>query len=424
MTLRNREILISGGGIAGPALAYWLHRFGFTPTIVERAPEIRTGGQRIEMSGIGLEAFDYLGITQQVRAAGGPAPSVKLYTGPGNRPTDITFLQSDPTAGSGPAAPGDEVAIKRGPLSGILYQQVKGEVEYIFDDSIEAVRQSADGVDVTFENAAPRRFDLVIGADGLHSNVRSLVFGDSGRFAHFLGTNLVIFTVDNYLGLRDSGLWHVWPYRGCAITTFPGNTELEGMFLIRSTRPLDVRSLSREERMRFVDRIFREDGWEVPGLLRAMRDSRDFHFSPSTQIRMDSLCRGRVALVGDAGYCPDPMAGYGSSLGLAGAHILAGELREADGDHTAAFGAYEEKMRGIVPGGQEIANFSTSFFAPRSGRAGVWVREQAIRSMEAYSRISARLGLRRGQWDPVEGHTLPDYESPAYHGRPARGEGE
>ncbi|ASU83835.1 hypothetical protein CDO52_14510 [Nocardiopsis gilva YIM 90087] len=420
MNPRNRNILISGGGIAGPALAYWLHRYGFTPTIVERAPAVRTGGQRIEMSGIGIEAFHHMGITEQVRAAGGPPPTWTLFAGAADRPVDLNFWMTNPpsevdrgsTSGSGAGGDGD-VAIKRGALCDILYNQVRGKVDYIFDDSIIGIRQSDDGVEVTFETAGPGRFDLVIGADGLHSNVRSLVFGDSGKYTRFLGTNLAIFTVDNYLGHRNTTWWHVWPYRGCAITTFPGNTELEGALLIRSKRPLDVRHLSREEQMRFVEKIFGNDGWEIPRLLRAMRDSPDFHFAPSRQIRMDSWSRGRVALVGDAGYCPDPMTGFGSCLAMAGAHILAGELRAAGGDHTIALPAYEEAMRAIVPAGQGIADFSTSFFAPRAGRTGVWALEQVMRAMSVLSRLGARAGLHPRTWDPTAELSLRSYESPA-----------
>ncbi|MBV2365763.1 FAD-dependent monooxygenase [Streptomonospora nanhaiensis] len=386
---RTKTILISGGGIAGPALAYWLREYGFTPVVVERAPRIRTGGQRIEMSGVGAEALHRMGLLERIRAESGPPPAGVFYLGRADRPAAMPSWDS-PADDRPERAP---FAVKRGVLGTVLYENAREGVEYVFDDSITAVEQSDDGVRVSFENSAPRRVDLVVGADGLFSNVRSLVFGPAERFTRFLGTNLVIFTVDNYLGHRDSMSWHMWPYRGCAITTFPGNAELEGLFLFRSTRPMEVRDLTVEQRMRLVERIYADAGWEVPGLLRQMRASRDFVFTPSTQIRMDSWTRGRVALVGDSGYCPDPMSGQGSTLALVGAYILAAELRAAGGDHTRALPAYDAAMRRFVAFSQGVGDYSTAFAAPRAGRWGTWAREQQIRALFAVIERARGLNL-------------------------------
>ncbi|MDA0563609.1 FAD-dependent monooxygenase [Streptomonospora sp. S1-112] len=406
----TKTILISGGGIAGPALAYWLRAYGFTPVVVERAPQIRTGGQRIEMSGVGAEALHRMGLLERIRAQSGQPPEGVFYLGRADRRVDMPSW-SPPSETRYERAP---FAVKRGVLGTVLYENARDGVEYVFDDSITEIRQSDDGVDVSFENSPPRRVDLVVGADGLYSNVRSQVFGPADRFTRFLGTNLVIFTVDNYLGHRDSMSWHMWPYRGCAITTFPGNTELEGLFLFRSTTPLNVRDLTVDQRMRLVDKIYADAGWEVPGLLRAMRDSRDFVFTPSTQIRMDSWTRGRVALVGDSGYCPDPMSGQGSTLALVGAYILAAELKAAEGDHTRALPAYDAAMRRFVAFSQGVADFSTAFAAPRTGRWGVWAREQQLRAFFAVAHRARRMNLSLpAAWDYGGSLSLEDYRPAA-----------
>lgn len=386
--LHAQTVLISGGGIAGPALAYWLHKFGFTPIIVEQAEEVRTGGNRIDMFGVGVEALDRMGLLDAAWAAGGPGPEMVVYTGKKDYPVPIAIGDVDTTS---PHRAG--FAIKRGAMCELLYENVCDDVEYIFGDSITAITPTDEGVDVTFENSASRHVDLVIGADGMYSNVRSLIMGESANYSHYLGTNLVIFTLDNFLEMRDTMAWHFWPGLGCAISTFPGNSEAEGVFLIRTEKPLEVRDLTRTQRIDLVDSLIPVDGWHVPHLRRAMRDSEEFHISPSTQIRMDSWTNGRVALVGDAGYCPDPMTGQGTSLALAGAYILAGELKAAHGDHRTAFRAYETNMRPFVTASQQVGKFTTAFAAPAAGRTGVWMGEQAIRASFSLFKLAQRLGV-------------------------------
>ncbi|KWX68417.1 FAD-dependent monooxygenase [Mycobacterium sp. NAZ190054] len=403
MQLRNQTVLISGGGIAGPALAYWLHRYGFTPIIVERAPSIRTGGQRIEMSGVGVEALHRMSLLDRARAVGGPPPNPTFYLGRRNRPVSMV------TGGSTTDPQRAGFAVKRGALCELLYEHVRDDVEYVFDESVTGITATGDGVEVTFENSPPRHVDLVIGADGLHSNVRSLVMGSRDDHSHYLGTNLVIFTVDNFLGLRDTMTWHVWPKRGCAITTFPGNAELEGLFLIRSTEPLPVRGMTRDDRVALVEEVFAGDGWHVPQLLRAMRDARDFHIAPSMQIRMDAWTSGRVALVGDAGYCPDPMTGQGTGLALIGAYTLAGELNAAKGDHTIAFPAYETATRRFVRNSQSVGKYSTAFAAPSGGKVRVWLQEQGTRAFFSLLGVGERLGVPLPAWETDKKLALAAY---------------
>jgi len=398
MPTKKPSVLISGGGVAGPALAYWLARRGYAPVIVERAPGPRGDGYRIELSSSGTEALRRMGVLERARAEGGGPPAAELVAGPRDR------RFTAPPVGT------DTLAIRRDRLGRILHDRAADDTEYLFDDTVTALHQDAGGVDVEFAGRAPRRFDLVVGADGLHSTVRRLAFGgDTAEHTRFLGTNLAIFTVPNRFGMRDVMRFHVWPYRGCMITTFPGNAEVEGLFLIRSARPLDMRGLSGEERRRFLAKVYAGDGWQVPELLRAMRGAA-VHFAPSLQVRMDSWSRGRVVLLGDAAYCPDPMTGQGSVMALLGAAALAGELDSAGGDHTRALPAYEAAVRPHTDAAQDMGRYSTGLIAPRAGRAGVRLREWAVGAALTGLRGAARAGVPLGSPpEPGDGFPLDRY---------------
>ncbi|MDA2803831.1 FAD-dependent monooxygenase [Nocardiopsis suaedae] len=381
-------VLISGCGVVGPTLAHWLCRKGFAPTVVERAPKPRTAGHRLEVAEPGIEALRRTGVLDRVRAVGDLSPEVEFYPFDGGRPYGMEV----PPESAG-------LAVRRGELCAALLDRARDDAEYLYDDSITALHQDPDGVDVRFERGPDRRFDLVIGADGLHSNVRGLVFGGTtADHSHYLGTHLVIFSTPNTLGVRGKVMFRPGPYRGCAISAFPGDELLEGLFLFRAARPMDTRVFTPEERDAFVERLFDGLGWRVPWLVEAMRDAKDVHFAPSLQIRMDAWSKGRVALVGDAAFCPDPMTGQGSVLGLVGAIVLAGELAAADGDHVRAFAAYEAAMRGFVKSSQSVGGYSTGFVAPRTGRVGMALRDTSMVAMLAAATLAFRLGLRPPAW--------------------------
>ena len=369
--MHDRDVLISGAGVAGQALAYWLRRFGFTPVVVERAPAPRGGGQAVDLRGAAIEVARRTGILEAARAARTATRGMSYVNSTGKRlaSVDAAFGVID----------AQDVEIVRGDLVDILYEAARNDVEYIFDDSISGLTDAVDGVSVTFERSAPRTFHLVVGADGLHSRVRGLAFGPESRFIDHLGLYLSVFTVPNDLGLDHWQLIYVKPGRSVTVSSARGNREGRATFFFASD-PLDYDYRDRGQQQQLLATAFEGDGWEVPRLLAAMPQASDFYFDSASQVRMDSWSAGRVTLVGDAGYCPSPLSGQGSSLALVGAYVLASELLAADGDHRHAFGPYQQRMRDFVVRNQQIATGNAKRFTP-TNRRQIWLQNQGIKAL-------------------------------------------
>jgi len=313
------DVLISGASIAGPALAYWLTRHGITPTVVESAPGFRPGGQAIDIRGAALTAVERMGLLDRVRAARTQMLGMSMVDSAGNE-----LMRTTEQTASGGRFDSDDVEVLREDLTALLAGSTSG-VEYMFGDSIRALHQDEDGVEVNFEGGAPRRFDLVVGADGLHSNVRRIAFGPEERFTHHLGSYVAVFTADNVLGLDR---WQVWINEGTAgagIYTARDNSELRvNIGFMSDPLEYDRRDLDAQRRL-VADRTAAL-GWEIPRLLKAMWQAPDFYFDAMAQVRMETWSTGRVTLVGDAAHCASPLSGQGTSLALVGAYLLAEEL--------------------------------------------------------------------------------------------------
>jgi 2-polyprenyl-6-methoxyphenol hydroxylase-like FAD-dependent oxidoreductase len=349
--MEQRDVLISGASVAGPALAFWLARRGFRPVIVERSGQLRGGGYAVDFRGqVHLGVLERMGLLEQVRARQTHLRSIRYVDGTGR-----------PVASMPPVFFAGDVEILRGDLAAVLYQATRDDTEYIFGDSVTGLTQDDGGVHVTFERAAPRTFGLVIGADGVHSNIRRLAFGPEDRFTHDLGLFVSIFTVPGVAGLDRAGLLHSVPGRTAGLFAVGDAGRAVAQFYF--TAPglhWDPRDTAGQQQI--LTETFAGLGWQIPRLLAEMPAAPDFYFDTTSQIRTDTWSAGRVALIGDAGYAAGP-GGNGTGNAVVAAYILAGELA-ADGDHRAAFARYEQRLRGYVEGGQKQAAGSQAFLAP------------------------------------------------------------
>ncbi|MGW6572078.1 FAD-dependent monooxygenase [Streptomyces sp. NPDC054945] len=352
-TTTARTVLISGASVAGPALAYWLRRHGFAPTVVERAGEVREGGYAVDFRGEALDVLDRMGLLERIR---------ELDTEMGD--AAMVDAEGRPYATLPAVIFAGDLEVLKGDLTRMLYEATRDDVEYVFGDSIASLTEDEDGVEVTFERGTPRRFDLVVGADGLHSRTRALAFGPEEQFVRHLGIYTAIFSLDNYLGLENTGRLYAAPGKAANIFTARANTEARAAFHLAAEH-LEYDRHDRVGQQRIIAERFAADGWEIPRLLHEMEQAPDFFFDANAQVEMDSWSKGRIVLLGDAGYCAGPTSGRGTSQALIGAYILAGELAASGGDHTAAFAAYEREMRGYVSEHQSVGREGAErFFMP------------------------------------------------------------
>lgn len=377
--MQNRNILISGAGIAGPTLAYWLHRYGFHPTVVERAPEPRTGGHAVDIRGTARQVAERMGIVAQVRRAHTGARGMAFIDRTGKH---VATMSTEVFGDSG--GPVAEMAILRTDLARILHDTTHDAVDYIFGDSITTVRQDEQGVHVEFAGGRSERYDLLVGADGVRSGTRNLVFGPEQDYLRDLGCYVSLFTIPTAPALDGWQLMYTMPAgngrpgrtAGLRPRAEPG-TAVAGFFLRSEPLPIDRDDI--DEQKRLVVRTFEGDGWEIPRILPTIWDAPDFYFDRIHQVHMETWARGRTVLLGDAGYCASPMSGIGTSLALVGAYILAGELAAADGDHRLAYPAYEHAMRGFVDRAQEFARGAGDGGLMPDSRTQLWLRNGSVR---------------------------------------------
>ncbi|MEV0245140.1 FAD-dependent monooxygenase [Nocardia sp. NPDC050712] len=356
--MRNQTVLISGASIAGPALAFWLNHYGFEVTVVERAAALRPGGQAIDFKGATHRTvLERMGIWDEIQAHRTGTTDTVFVDENGER---VGFMSGDFTGG--------DVEILRGDLAEIMYKRTLGDCEYVFGDSISALTETTAGVHVEFENGAPRTFDLVFGADGIHSRVRRLTFGPEAEFVKHLG---------HYYCVAGASPWsaeQTGPRERATAYGFnaPGRLAISGGAKAQQLYMFAAPELSYDRndvtaQRRLLAQQYAGLGWEVPRMLAEMVDFDDFFLDSVSQVTMREIgyTRGRVALVGDSAY-GNTLGGFGTGLAVVGAYVIAGELALAAGDHAAAFARYDEIMRRYA----KIAGNANAgkFLAPRTAR--------------------------------------------------------
>ncbi|HEU4946587.1 MAG TPA: FAD-dependent monooxygenase [Kribbella sp.] len=363
------KVLISGAGIAGSTLAYWLARHGFRPTVVERGGSLRSSGSPVDVRGPAVEVAVRMGVLARLRQAGTEVTDLSFVNAGGRRVGRVNLRALQRASGS------REVELPRGDLAAILHEASRESAEVIFNDSIAALKQDEHGVDVTFEVARPRRFDLVIGADGLHSAVRRLVFGPESDFVRHQGIYVATMPLGGPVDHPREVLMYNTP--GAAVSVHPGSGSPLVAFLFRSPAVRDFDHRDLEQHKRLLAEAFANGSWKVPELLDRVRTADDLYFDSVSQVRLSHWSHGRVALLGDAASCIS-LFGEGSSLAMAGAFTLAEELAASPDDPESAFRRYETAHRTLVQPKQRNSALAAALMVPAT-QAGIHTRNLATR---------------------------------------------
>jgi 2-polyprenyl-6-methoxyphenol hydroxylase-like FAD-dependent oxidoreductase len=392
-----QNILITGASIAGPALAWWLHRVGLNVTVVERAPELRDGGQNIDVRGAGRTVLERMGLFQAVKDLGTGEQGLAFVD-----ENDAVVAEFD-KANLGSNGPTAELEILRGDLAQLLYDHSCEHVTYRFGDHITALDETEEGVTVTFAHHPPQRFDLVVVAEGANSATRELLFGDEVIRKPY-DLYVAYFTIPRGASDHELARWYNAP-GGRGVCLRPDNKGTTRALLSLQQEPAGYEHLPPDEQKALLQQIFADAGWETPRVLEGLAHANDFYFESVSQVKLDTWTKGRVVLTGDAAWCAGPF-GVGTTEALVGSYVLAGELRRHPQDYRVAFEAYERLMRPYVEEGQDVSKLGPRIASPQS-QLGIALQRAALH-------VAAAPGVRQVvsklAAPPTDAIELPDYE--------------
>jgi len=356
----SKRVLISGASIAGPSLAYWLHRYGFDVTVVERSDAVRSGGYPIDVRGTALDVAERMGLLAKLQAAHIDTRKLTFVDANG---APIAVIPPEALSGD---ASGRNIELPRGALTTLLYELTQnGAIRYRFNDSIDTLEDDGASVSVRFKSGERGRFDIVVGADGLHSRTRALVFGPEQPFNRYLGRCFNLFSSPNGAGFSHEAIIYSEAGHAAGVYAVGDSDRLHAFLIFAADEPPFLSHLDIDQQRKRTSEVFAGGGWEVPRLVEAMQRADDLYFDTVSQIHMPRWSSGRVVLVGDAAYAPSFLSGQGTSLALVGAYVLAGELA-AHPDPKAAFALYEQIVRPFVEANQELAIGGGGLLLPRT----------------------------------------------------------
>jgi 2-polyprenyl-6-methoxyphenol hydroxylase-like FAD-dependent oxidoreductase len=392
------RIAINGAGIAGTAAAFWLRRAGHDVVLVERAPALRAGGYIVDFWGLGYDIVERMGLIARVRELGYQIHEVRFVD---DRGRTVGGFLADVFAD---ATHGRFTSVRRSDIAGTMFDALDDGVERVFDDSIATIQDDGPRVHLTFDRSPPRDVDLVIGADGLHSRVRGLLFGDDDGVEIPLGYCVAAFEAEGYRP-RDELVYVTHGVPGRQISRFAMRGD-RTLFLCVFRDEFLPASLPGDEagKRSTLRTVFKDVAWETPRILSVMDDAPEIYFDRVSQIRLPSWTKGRVALVGDAAACVSLLAGEGTGLAIAEAYVLAGELASSRGNVVEAFQRYESLLMPFLRRKQASASRFASTFAPRTA-TGIHLRNLISRLLGI--RFVANYFIGRDLRDDL---SLPQYD--------------
>lgn len=376
------SVLISGAGIAGSVLAYWLARSGHSATVVERSGSLRSSGAPVDVRRPAMPIVEQMGVVPRLREASTVVSGWTLLDEAGQRSAHVDLgtlwrLRN-------------EIELPRGDLATILYEASRDHAEFIFGDSIASLNQDDGGVDVEFERSRPRRFDVVIGADGLHSRVRRLAFGPETEFVHYAGLYVASFPLPNSIDPgRDITMLNA---PGKTVAMHPSRDRPLALLIFWRPEIPDFDAWETGQHKRILETTFAGLGWKVPEILAAARASQDLWFDAVSVVKLANWSRGRVALLGDASSCAS-LFGDGSSLAIVGAHTLATALAEHPSDHGAAFAQYQAVHGKLVSARLKALSPVAALLVPRT-RFGISARNRFLAIAGPAYAAALRIGQR------------------------------
>ncbi|MCF0055564.1 FAD-dependent monooxygenase [Dyadobacter sp. CY356] len=360
--IAGQTVLISGASMAGLSAAWWMNKLGYKVTVVEMANEPRTAGGAVDIKDAAIEAVKRMGIFEELKAH---QLNVELIEFKNAR--DITEGSISLT-NEGAELPDDEIEVERDLFVGIIFDKIKNDVEFIFNDSITALIETKDDIEVTFKNGVKRSFDLVLGCDGLHSTVRRISFGHETEYTHNLGAYFSLTILNQLLIKQKTMQMYNVPDKAIMLNAYKNKTDIIFCFNSEKEIPYDYRD--KEQQRKIILEQFAGQSWRTEALLEVIKNADDFYFDKFCQIKMPSWTKGRVALVGDAGYCASPAAGMGASLSVIGATTLADALEKHSGNFELAFQDYNQSLRPFIEEVQAGAESNVrESFIPRTDEA-------------------------------------------------------
>ncbi len=368
----NKNILISGAGIAGISLAFWLKKFGFNPTIIEIAPKLREGGYAIDFMGAGYDVAEKMGILPALEKVDIGISKLVFVDGNNKEKGSMNYRKIKKLMKN------RALTLLRSDLARVIYNSLDKDTEIIFGDTITKIEQDDEKLLVSFQSGLVRTFDLIVGADGLYSNVRNLVFGSEAKYEKYYGYYTSSYTIENlsYEG-RAFSMYNV-PYKQVAVYSYSEKTI--AFFIFTSSEKLSYEHHDIPKQKQILKTEFMDSGWKCSELLSRIESTEDFYFDSISQIKMENWSKGRVTLVGDACDCPSLLSGKGSTLAMVGAYILAGELKQANGNYKTAFEQYQNIFKPFMSKKQKAAQSFAKSFVPKSN-FGIWLRNFAFKMM-------------------------------------------